>query len=182
MISQLLFYNAPQTITIDSVNPRSLALTDVHIHGVPIRGAPAELFLTDVEGGAGWTFAPGQKVWARQFNAEQRTQPKIRNTGATLWILGLKTESPGTVIAAEKNARTEVLGGLLYPVGIISDSSPAFSSVDSTESISFATSAYDASRNYRVLVAATRNGKPEQLLPADAPRRANGSIVPLFRS
>ncbi len=62
----------------------------------------------------GLIFRPGQKVWARQLNPEYGTQPKIINSGADLWVLGLKTEGNSTLVVTRDGGRTEILGGLAY--------------------------------------------------------------------
>ena len=69
-----------------------------------------DLFLENVV--AEWEFDAG-RVWARQFNTE-REGTHIFNRGATLWILGLKTERGGTLIDAGPGSQTELLGGLSY--------------------------------------------------------------------
>lgn len=66
-------------------------------------------------GGSGmarWHFTEGQHVWATQWNVEG-VEYLIKNSGADLWIHGLKTEMTGTVIETKKQGRTELLGGLL---------------------------------------------------------------------
>jgi len=181
MISQLLFEAlSPQMVNVERLVSRPVALRDIHIRGgLPFRGTSGPLFLADVEGGEGWQFTAGQQVWARQLNAEQ-TGTKIRNDGADLWILGLKTEVPGTAIQSTGGARTELLGGLLYPVGVITDGTPAFSSSDAVQSLTVATSAYDQARNYKVLVSATRDGATQQLTSDDVQHRGFGSKITLY--
>ena len=71
------------------------------------------LYLDDVQVGA-FTVQPGQHVWARQLNDEV-AQTKITNDGGSLWILGLKTEQPDTVINTTAGGTTELLGALIYP-------------------------------------------------------------------
>lgn len=55
-----------------------------------------------------------QEVWARQLNTEQRFT-HISTDGGQLWIFGIKTEEPGTVIHAKNNAKVELLGGTILP-------------------------------------------------------------------
>jgi hypothetical protein len=96
------------------------------------------LHLEDVAstGASPWRFSPGQKIWARQFDPEGHG-PKIINDGADLWVLGLKTENPGTVLQAFRNARTEILGGLMVPANAIDSATPAFDLEDSRASLSY---------------------------------------------
>lgn len=69
-----------------------------------------ELFIENVV--ADWNFNNG-RAWARQFNNE-KLGTHITNAGATLWILGLKTERGGTLIETKAGGATELLGGLSY--------------------------------------------------------------------
>jgi hypothetical protein len=182
VISQLLFTASPRVVDVERLAARPVALRDVHIGGLPFRGSPGPLFLTNVSSwgsSLGWHFTEGQQVWARQFNAEQ-TGIKIRNDGADLWILGFKTEAPGTAIQSVGGARTEVLGGLLYPVGMTTSEMPAFSSSNATQSLTVATSAYSQERNYYVLVDAMHKGMRQQLTSDDMQRRGYGSIIILY--
>jgi Pectate lyase superfamily protein len=58
-----------------------------------------------------------QNAWARSLNIEaipSDSEAKIMNNGGSLWILGLKTENPGTIIETKNNGSTEVLGGFNY--------------------------------------------------------------------
>lgn len=65
----------------------------------------------------------GQKVWARQLNAETKYNPLISVKNSTLWVLGYKTEGKETVLETV-NGSTEVLGGLIYALS--STDRPAF--------------------------------------------------------
>jgi hypothetical protein len=75
---------------------------------------PGDVFIYDVVGSAS-TFR-NQRVWARQLNIETNTENiagsegRIVNDGATLWILGFKTENAGTSIRTKNGGRTELLG------------------------------------------------------------------------
>lgn len=179
VLAQLIFKASPAVVDLERLGTRPVGMTDVHIGGLPFRGSPGQVVLTDVEGGQGWSFTAGQQVWGRHLNAEQPTT-KVRSNGAQLWILGLKTESLGTVVDSVGGASTEILGGLLYPVSVVPDDTPAFAATDSRQSISIAVSAGQTDRNYRVLVEARRGVQTQRLTPADVPRRAMGSMIPLY--
>ncbi len=56
-----------------------------------------------------------QNAWGRQVDPEFGDVPLIENNGGNLWILGLKTEGEVTAILT-RNGKTELLGGLLYPL------------------------------------------------------------------
>ena len=79
------------------------------------------------------SFVPGQKVWARQFNPEaihgaRADNGLVVNDGADLWVLGMKTEGTWTVVRSVNGARTELLGGFIYPVfGSPGPETPLFS-------------------------------------------------------
>lgn len=97
-----------------------------------------DLHLEDVAstGASPWRFSKGQKIWARQFDPEG-FGPKIINEGADLWILGLKTENPGTILRATRGSRTEVLGGMAVPADPVDSATAAFELEDSRASLSY---------------------------------------------
>lgn len=180
LFDQIVFKASPGVVDVERLGDRPIALRHVHIGGQPFRGTPGQLFLTDVEGGAGWRFAKGHQVWARQLNVEQQGT-KIRNAGGDLWVLGLKTESPGTVVASTDGARTEVLGGLLYPTSASTTPVPAFAGTDSTQSLSFTVSAGQLSHRYLPLITSVRNGSSESVAPDQARKSGTyGSAVGLY--
>lgn len=160
--SYLNFKAAPLAVDVERLGARPIVLRDIHFKGLPFRGSAGPLYLTDVEGGGGWRFSPGHQVWARQFNAEQ-SGTKIRNDGADLWILGLKTEQVSTVVESTAGARTEILGALFYPTAPVPPATPAFVSRDSALSATFDVSAVEPARNYAIFATATCGGVTEQL-------------------
>ena len=124
---------------------------------VATQGAPTgNLFLTDVTLGP-LTVAPGQKVWARQLNIEGDTtkesgfEAKVFNDGATIWILGMKTEDQGTVIKTVRGGKTELLGHL--HVGQ-TGTAPRFVTIDSSFS-----AAIVAGSSFPVSAVETRDGQ-----------------------
>lgn len=50
-------------------------------------------------------------------NTRPEAQWHLKNDGGQLWILGIKTEGPGTNITTCNGGRTELLGGLVYSSG-----------------------------------------------------------------
>jgi hypothetical protein len=175
-IEQLSFTASPRVVDIERTTDRALAARDIHFGGAPFRGTPGRVYLTDDAGGSGWRFTPGQEVWARQLNVEQ-AGTKVVSEGARLWVLGIKTESPSTVLDSSGGAETEILGGLLYPVAPVPADTPAFRLRDSSLALTLATSAYEKPRNYGVLVDSTLGSTHQQLLAADVPRRGLGVMV-----
>ncbi len=78
-----------------------------------------DLFLEDVTfiRTAGTMVTRNQNVWARSLNIETETigkEAKITNKGGAMWIMGLKTENPGTIVTTTEGGATEVLGGFAY--------------------------------------------------------------------
>ncbi len=87
--------------------------------------ACGNLFLDDMVGGP-YDFAFPQRVWARAMNCEG-TQTMITNRGATVWVLGWKSEGNCTVAYnTTAGARTEILGGMIYPATDTTSAPPAF--------------------------------------------------------
>jgi len=93
------------------------------------------LFLDDVAGGP-WSFT-NQHVWARQLDPENSVGTKISNNAGTLWIFGLKTERPTTVLSATNGGSTELLGGFVYPVESVPPNTPVFEAIDSHVSLNY---------------------------------------------
>ena len=99
-------------------SPRTLVLKDCSGGYKALPGA-GDVFIENCVMNA--PFVPGQKVWARQFNCEaihgaRADSGLVVNDGADLWVLGMKTEGTWTVVRSMNGARTELLGGFIYPV------------------------------------------------------------------
>ena len=87
--------------------------------------ACGDLFLDDMCGGP-YDFAFPQRVWARAMNCEGN-QTMITNRGATVWVLGWKSEGNCTVAHnTVAGARTEILGGMIYPAADTTGAPPVF--------------------------------------------------------
>lgn len=68
-----------------------------------------------------------QALWARSLNVEGQPpagEAKIINKGGQLWVLGLKTENPGTILSTHAQGKTDVIGGLIYINQDIPDTQP----------------------------------------------------------
>ncbi len=118
------------------------------------------LFLEDV-GTRQLTFQASQHVWARQLDDEVATT-KITNNG-TLWIFGLKTEQGNTVIQTNAEAKTELLGGLIYPAKAVPDTDVAFTSINAATSYIYRQSMYCASCGYANQIKVTQDGSTQLL-------------------
>lgn len=130
-----------------------------------------DVFAEDVEM-HGFALQPGQHFWGRQVNNENRKDTKIVNDGATLWILGMKTEGRHTVIDTRNGGQTEYLGGLLYPAESKMEPGEIAFRVSGDAQVAFVyANMVHTTRNYDIQVEETRNGETRQLLTADAPGR-----------
>ena len=183
VVRQLFLWSTPRIVGISDASSGTVFLQDVQLPGAGggYRSAPGAgpLFLDDVEGPS-FAFADGQHVWARQLNPEG-DGTKISNNGGTLWVLGLKTELPSTVLRTSSSGFSELLGGLVYPVDRVPAGTPAFVTVNSSVSLIYAVSAYNSASQYSTQVEETR-GDVTRTLDADAlPRRGSaGSLTPLY--
>lgn len=102
-----------------------------------------------------------QRIWARQLNPETKGIPEIINNGGQLWALGLKTEYLSTKIENRGGARTEILGGLMYPVHPVTDESlPMFLNEDSDISLVHAVSVYK--KNHEIYMKDTQGGEARE--------------------
>jgi Pectate lyase superfamily protein/F5/8 type C domain len=160
----------------ENASARSLAVVD-STTGL-IGSGSGDVFLENVVGrydlGAHRTFA-------RQLNSEP-DGTKINNVGGRLWVLGLKTERAGTLVATSLGGATEILGGLCYTTTV--GSAPMFTVTDGTLSVSLAEVAYNGAP-FGNLVTQVQGGLTRQLLRGQAPVRfafLGGSALPLFVS
>jgi len=135
---------------------------DVEIGGLPVAG-------THYQNGV--VFQPRQHIWARQFDDElypgtYTSGSKVVNQGATLWILGYKTEGTGIAMLTNGGGQTEILGCLIYPVSTQTQPAIMFRSVDSNVGYySCRESVHESFAYDNPLVDETRNGTHLQLQP-----------------
>ncbi|MBW4575414.1 MAG: glycoside hydrolase family 55 protein [Aphanothece sp. CMT-3BRIN-NPC111] len=165
---------------IEHASPNTLVIRNSGLSGKAYRNTPGagKLFIEDVTG-APWIFN-NQQVWARQINAEI-VGTKIFNNGSTLWILGLKTEEVGTAIETRAGGKTEVLGGLLYPIDQVPTYQPAFLNDESSLSVSIGESAYGLNSRYATLIQENRGGVAQVFSDVGLPGRTTyGKIMPLY--
>ena len=132
------------------------------------------VFIEDVVGR--YFHFKGQTVWGRQFNPEG-DGTHISNDGGTLWILGLKTEGGGTLVATSHGGRSEILGGFSYTVGP-GKLAPMFTIDDAQASISFAEVNYTGDP-FATIVRETQGGITREMPHTDA--RWGGHFT-LFRA
>ena len=165
----------------EHASPKVLVLRNIAINSAKSyrnTTGSGRLFIEDVAGGD-WVF-DHQQVWARQLNPENQGT-KIVNNGGKLWLLGLKIEKVGTAVMTTDGGKTEVLGGLLYPVQLVPAEQPAFVNDRSSLSVSIAESCHRINYNYKVIVKETRDRMTKMLLNSAVPERMSCSFtLPLY--
>ncbi|MGF1634531.1 MAG: glycosyl hydrolase family 28-related protein [Phycisphaerae bacterium] len=120
---------------------RAVAFRHVDIHGRYRNTAAGtgDAFFDDTIGPKPLLVEHPQRVFARQLNIEFGNEPLIENHGGTLWLLGYKTE--GQMVCLKQTAgRTELLGGLLYPLRNVPGQTAAFDITGGEAALSFAMS------------------------------------------
>ncbi|MDJ1484997.1 glycosyl hydrolase family 28-related protein [Cytophagaceae bacterium YF14B1] len=145
-----------------------------------------DLFLENVATIMPWNFAYAQHVWARQLNPEAHFvplgKPIITQKGGSLWILGLKTEGPRTVLESDQGS-VEVLGGFLYPVKNIQNRDlPAFISNKAKLKLTYVVNAYNPAASYTSMVS-NGNKSSRKSITTDKKQFSNrgaGTAVPLY--
>ncbi|PSB02451.1 glycoside hydrolase family 55 protein [Merismopedia glauca] len=170
-------YGSKANYWVEQADSRTLVLRNLMM-GNYRNTVSGKLFIEDVAGDV-WEFNR-QSVWVRQLNTEIN-QRKILNNGGSLWILGLKTEKAGTIIETINGGMTEVLGGLIYPASTqVSPDEPAFISQESQLSVVIGESQYNRGGRYQIMIQDTKGGVTRILENRNLPRRAGGSLVPLY--
>ena len=132
-----------------------------HAGAAHISAGPAcgDLFIEDA--GGPWRLNQHQRVWARQLNPETKGIPEIINRGGQLWVLGMKTEYLSTKIENRDGAKTELLGGLMYPVHPVTDETlPMFVNDDSDISLVHGVSVYK--KNHKIYMRDTQSGETRE--------------------
>jgi peptidoglycan hydrolase-like protein with peptidoglycan-binding domain len=125
--------NLPGAIYVEDDSPMQLVIRHVPSYGTyygmyqadPGNIVLGPLFVDDVAA-SNWAFQGPQQIFARQLDTEGTVPIKVDNDGASLWILGQKTEGTGTVISTEGGGTTQLIGALLYPDATVPASQPAF--------------------------------------------------------
>lgn len=134
-----------------------------------------DLFIEDICGGP--FELHGQNAWARQLNTERPTT-KVLNNGGRLWILGLKTERGGTLVATQNGGKSEIIGGFAYATSK-TKVEPMFLIENAAASITLGESCFNGNP-FTKLVKEARGGKTKILKKGEAPGRTGGSMLPLY--
>jgi Pectate lyase superfamily protein len=174
----------PGAVMIEDASPRTLTLRHTHMEGdyhaayATGNGGTGRVFIEDVGGGP-WFFHGPQKIWARQLDMESLGEKAVID-GAQLWVMGVKTERPGTVIRAVNGAALEVLGGLLYPLEKLPPDQAAFVIHDARASLTYAVEAFEPGKNYAIQVEESKGGKEAPPVTA-CTARGYGCFLSLYR-
>jgi hypothetical protein len=171
-----------QRVFIEQASDRKLVLSSCEGASLAWSGK-GDVFLEDVSSKLPWTIPAGRRLWARQWCVEC-PGTKITNDGGQLWILGLKTDMPGTLIDTRSGGKTELLGGLCFSSGNWK-AEPMFSIADASASFTLTESSLSGNP-YQTIVTETRKGLTRRLsskgLSDDQqlPKRIGGIALPLF--
>ena len=152
--------------------------------GVQGRTVPGngDLFLENVSSSGPWVFER-ERVFARQFHIAYEGT-KILNTNATVWIFGLTTELPGTLIQTVGGGKTELLGGLCISTGSWK-ADPMFVVDESIATFNVAEASFNRAP-FQTIVKEIRKGKGLRLGNAGVdkdhplPERLGGVLLPFF--
>lgn len=176
---------------IEHASTRTVVLSDLHLQAAAmyfntVKGGKVfieNVLSVDQEGKRNCFKFIGQKVWARQLDAE-RADPEVLNDGSIMWILGFKTESNGINFVTKNHGKSEILGGHVnnYSPNIPTDK-PIVINDESDVSVILSTNGRSEEPHYfKVMVREIRNGVTKDLKWEEVPRRyGNQSIIPLYR-
>lgn len=176
------------TCFVEHASKRTLVIRHVPFRGYVNSVPGGKVFLEDFIG-VNLRF-DRQRVWMRGWNCEAKGgQDSFNgiNRGGDLWVLGVKTEGPKTVITTSHGGRTELLGGTVYP-NRGTDGQPAFLCQDALQSLSYPVNSGWISPDalYEEQVREVRGGKTWSLWRGDVPKRGGpetrggGLFVPLY--
>ncbi|MDZ7957640.1 MAG: glycosyl hydrolase family 28-related protein [Aulosira sp. DedQUE10] len=142
-----------------------------------------DLFIDDAVMGKLRFRNSAQHIWARQLNSEGSAETNIVNSGAKLWILGLKTEGGKTKIATIKGGATELLGGLIYATGQQDPKDPLFRIVNASGTFVGIAEAFFDKDTYQIWVEETRGNTTKTLTRSKIPGRstANGVVMLFYK-
>jgi hypothetical protein len=166
-----------RTVANRTVVYRSIVHLDLESKGT------GDLFIDDATVmGAVKFLNPNQHIWARQLNPEGGSEPNVVNRGATLWILGLKTERARTKIETTNGGSTELLGGLIYATTKQDPKEPLFRIDNASAAFVGVVDAFFDRDTYQIWVEETRGKTTKMLKRGEIPGRwtGNGHAMVLY--
>jgi hypothetical protein len=163
------------TRAIENPSSRTLVVRNCEV-GETVLSGLGTTFVEDVVSGA-WVVSGGHTAYFRQLNPENEGV-KVTNNGATVWILGLKTEKPGTPLVTLNGGATELIGGNVYPVNTLPLDQPLIKTTDSRVSAIIGGSAYASDAFHRVFAEETRAGVLRRIFHYEVPGRVGFFIGP----
>jgi hypothetical protein len=152
-------YGGYPTLTVEHASPKALVIRHCGLVQTNTPGC-GPLFIEDLCSGP-WVFDHPQKIWARHLNIECDAFD-LKNNGATLWILGWKTERGGVQIETTKGGYTELLGGLVYPAGAVPQDRPMFVNHESNVALVVRLASFVPNGIHKVKLLETRDGETKQ--------------------
>ena len=179
---------APPVVRIERANfpgiavqtSRTVVVSAVACGSVVATGT-GKLFIDDVVGDRFQFLNPRAHIWARQLNVENDSETNIVNDGATLWILGLKTERGQTKVETKNGGFTELLGMHNYST-TNPGTAPLFTITDAAASFATVAESNFNGTPYAQYVRETRGGVMNTLASSTLPARtsANGKVMTLY--
>jgi hypothetical protein len=168
------WYTAPR---FEQRSKRTLLISSMSLYDLETQPGSGDVFLEDVRGKQ--VTVNQSALWGRQVNLEGWEEPRIKNDGGTVWILGYKTENDNTVLSGLNGSRSEIVGGFIYANKDKLPKKQMFLCRDSL--LSFTVGEWVTKRNAPFdIIEETRGGETKRLLKKQAPPRGTGSMIPLY--
>ncbi|BAY08140.1 glycosyl hydrolase family 28-related protein [Calothrix sp. NIES-2098] len=168
-------------VTWKNVSNRTVVFRSISGLDLESKGK-GDLFIDDAVMGKLRFLNPDQHIWARQLNPEGKAETNVINSGAKLWILGLKTEQGKTKIETINGGSTELLGAFIYAVEQQNPKDPIFRIVNSSGSFAGVAEAYYDQDTYQIWVEETQGNTTKTITRSNLPDRwtANGKVMVLY--
>ncbi len=168
-------------IGVQQSTTRTVVLQDGEVGGQTISyqntAGCGPLYLEDVI--ASVHLPNSQLVYARQLDLEQGDSSVI-NSGATMVILGAKSERTDTIFQNLSGGKLEILGGSFDTFGSAPAGHPIFVNNASSLTASFCGTAYNSGFFFTNLVTETRSGTTTNFAASSAYWRGLGTSMPLY--
>jgi hypothetical protein len=110
-----LYRTQGSQVSVENRSGRSLVVSSALVHRL-IGTGTGDMFASSMLGFVDLRH-PDQHAYLRHYNSEMHylVEQNVLNDGATLWILGFKTEHNGTKIKTLGGGTTELIGAHVYP-------------------------------------------------------------------